>query len=213
MLRRLWVIGDSWTDPGWGGWGWQSGWPTLVSRRLGLTLVNSGRGGAGYVNPNGEGWTYPREVTLGGGYNADAVIIWGSINDSAWPLAQLRTVSAQVMTAVRAACPSAALLVYGPQYWDTQPWPGMALMTAEVRASAQEAGALFIDPLLWMQGRADLIDKTGHPTQDGHRLLADRVEVDLLWAMGPARRPPEGAPAQTWQSPLSAAAATLLEDA
>jgi lysophospholipase L1-like esterase len=217
MPRRLWVVGDSWTDPAWGGWGWEAGWPTLVARRLGLDLVNSGKGGSGYVNVNGAGWTYPREVELGGGGGADAVIVWGSINDAAYTGPAVQAAAARTLAAIRAACPEAVLLVYGPQYWDTPPWPGLAVITAAVRAAAQAAGAVFVDPLLWMQGRADLIDGTGHPNQAGHRLLADRIDEDLLFAMGPERASStpswDGGYPAPWTSPYAAAAATLLEDA
>jgi hypothetical protein len=215
--RRLWVIGDSWTDPAWGGWGWEAGWPTLVAQRLGLDLVNSGRGGAGYVSPNGAGWTYPLEVARGAGVGADAVIVWGSVNDSAQNPATVGTVAAELYAGIRVACPGAVLLVYGPQYWDSTPWPGLAPIRDAVRASAVAAGAVFVDPLLWMQGRADLIDGTGHPTQEGHRFLADRIDEDLLFALGPARGASgvdyAGGYAAPWTSPYAAAAATLLEDA
>lgn len=217
MPRRLWVIGDSWTDPAWGGWGWEAGWPTLVARRLGLDLANTGKGGAGYVSPNGVGWTYPLQVDTRAGAGADAVIVWGSVNDSAQTPAAVQAAASRVYAGVRALCPAAVLLVYGPQWWDTTPWPAMAGLTRAVRDAAQNAGALFVDPLMWMQGRADLIDGTGHPTQGGHRLLADRIDEDLLFAMGPERASAtpswDGGYPAPWTSPYAAAAATLLEDA
>ncbi len=213
MARRLWVLGDSWTDPSWGGWAWEAGWPALIARRLGLTLVNTGRSGAGYVSPSAEGATYVTQAASGAGAGADAVIVWGSLNDYAQPTAQVRSASAQTHAALRAACPGAVLLVYGPEYWDTQPWPGVYAARQQVRASAQEAGALFVDPILWMQGRGDLIDTTAHPNQAGHRLIAGRVELDLWWALGPSRGDTSphwtGGYRHPWVSPLAAAAATM----
>jgi hypothetical protein len=181
---RLWVIGDSWTDPSYGGWGWSCGWPERVAARFGMGLVNSGCGGSGYVRTGSpSGLNHPMQAARGAGAGADLAVLWGSINDlvaEADPQ-QVHDNAAGALALVRAVlAPGAPIIVYGPQGTDA-PIPDLMLAHRDAVASAAfEAGALFGDPLLWMQGRGDLLDpSTHHPTCDGHAYLADRVAADL----------------------------------
>jgi lysophospholipase L1-like esterase len=181
-MTRLWVLGDSWTDPAFAG-RWADGWPTLVAARLGAGLVNSGAAGAGYAQLNGAGINYPIQAARGAGAGADAVIVWGSVNDWTQPPDAVAAAAAATYRLLRAACPGAPLVVYGPQFWADQPPPDLVAVAAAVHAAAADAEATYGDPLLWMRDRPDLIDGSGHPTADGHAHLADRLAPGLLWAL------------------------------
>lgn len=185
MTGHLWVIGDSWTDPARGGSGWRVGWPSLVAARLGLGLVDSGAGGQGY-SPETGSLCFPVQVARGSGVGAAAVIVWGSVNDRSYDPAGVRAAAEETYRMIRRGCPGAPLLIYGPQWWHTTPAPELAATTAAVAAAAAAAGAVFVDPHDWMQGRPDLMDDSGnHPNAAGHLLIADRVELDLLFALAP----------------------------
>lgn len=198
----LWVVGDSWSDPGFDGtalWGW----PWLVADRLGLGLRNSAQGGAGYVRVNSSGWTFPIEVARYAG-PADVVVVFGSVNDAApdgsgGTPAQVADAAVATLTAIRRAAPEAALLVLGPQYWGTPPEAELAALSAlaaGIRSAAAVAGGTFIDALGWMVGRADLIGGDNHPNPAGHRHLADLITplVAALLAL-PRGAAPADAPA------------------
>lgn len=220
MTGRLWVLGDSWTDPEWFAWGWSAGWPTLVAQRLGLGLVNSGSSGAGYAWANSERELFGVEAARGIGAGADAVIVWGSVND--WANGQtpaaVGAAAADTYRLLRALCPGAPLLVYGPQWWETPPDAGMYPHRDAVRDAAADAGAPFVDPLHWFAGRPDLLDAAGwfgHPTRAGHAAIADRVAVDVLFALLPIADTEPIPDTAGWPAPweLTSPATLIAEEA
>lgn len=205
MTGHLWVIGDSWTDPARGGTGWRDGWPVLVAARLGLGLVNSGVGGQGYSPATGSAH-YPVQAARGTGAGAVAVIVWGSVNDRTSDPDSVREGAEHTYRLLARSCPGAPILVYGPQWWDTEPTPDLAPTRAAVAAAAEEAGLPYVDTYRWMRGRDDLMDDSGnHPNPEAHRLLADRIAPDLLWALATATPPtPTASDTSTvgWPIPL-----------
>lgn len=173
-MRRLWVIGDSWTDPSYGGWAWACGWPQRVADALGLGLVNSGSGGSGYAAVNASNVSHPIQAARGAGAGADVVVLFGSVNDQAFDPAYVRLGAERALRMVRAACPAAAVIVAGPQYWDAEPPAALYPVRAAVARAAAEhpAPVRWLDPLRWLRGRPELLDAQNHPTCDGHALLA-----------------------------------------
>lgn len=185
MTSRLWVIGDSWTDPTYGGWGWTCGWPQQVAAALGWALINSGRSGAGYAQPGNDWATFGSIAARGDGVGADVVIVAGSRNDPDTGQSQQAIANGAEHTyrLIRAACPDALLLVIGPQGTSIAPSAELLRTVATVRAAALDAGAAWVDPTGWLRGRPDLLDMPdGHPLCAGHDLLADRIAPELLRA-------------------------------
>jgi len=189
--RLLWVLGDSWTDPSGDGWAWK--WPRLVSLRLGLGLVNSGRGSAGYVAAyNPEAISFPVQAARGVGAGAALVVAFGSINDNAEDPERVHAGAVDTFRMIRLACPDAPLVVFGPQTVDGPPWPRLPAIRAAVESAARDAGATFVDVLDWLQGRPELSGDPTHPNPDGHAFLADLIAPILLAHLQPAADGPPG---------------------
>lgn len=180
---RLWVLGDSWTDPRTYLWSPSSNWIAVLAARLGVGVVNSAASGAGYLrNP---GTTIPMQAAQGFGVGADAVIVFGSVNDpgQGFPAPDVGAAAAVTFGLIRRACPGAPLLVVGPQ-WNADP-PPQALVDcrAAVAAAAATVGADFVDPSGWFTGRQELMLDAWHPIPAGHVLVADRLEHDVALAL------------------------------
>lgn len=189
MSRRLWTIGDSWADPGWASWSSTGSWPAIVGRKLGLAVTSTASSGAGYSVPNPSGITLHSQATRGVGPGVDAVVCFGSVNDwhAAATPAQVGAAAAAAYAAIRESYPAAPLLVYGPQWWDAFPEVRLLDLRDAVATAAIAAGALFVDPSRWMLGRGSLLDYPvgGHPNPSGQDFLAQRIAVDVLFALRP----------------------------
>lgn len=202
MSAPLWVLGDSWADPQSYTWAAASGWPSLLAARLGLGLVNSAVGGGGYCN----GYSYPQQAARGAGAGAGALLCWGGINDRGWPVEEVYQGARTTYGLLRRLCPSAPLLVVGPE-WGADERPAVLLeRIAAVRRAAAEVGAQFVDSSDWLLGRFDLMLDAIHPTPEGHRLVAEALAPELLWllatAPGPSR--PGELEAGGWPAPYAA---------
>jgi lysophospholipase L1-like esterase len=176
-------LGDSYTS-GWNGAGLDSrGWPAIVAAARGWKVVNLAVPGTGFMNP---GWTnepigsrvdatirqHPRIVFVAGGHN-----------DSRWTAAATSQAAGRVIDRLHAALPGALIVVIGPIWQDGRPPLRCLLLRDALRRKASAVGALFIDPLAerWFTGTSHrFIAADGfHPTDAGHRYLANRVLADL----------------------------------
>lgn len=186
MTARLWVLGDSWEDPRTYPWAPACGWPSLLTRRLRLGLVNSGTAGSGYAAVRVAPPNFPAQAAQGAGAGADVVIVFGSLNDPADGRTPDEVTDGAAITfeLIRRLCPAATLIVCGPQ-WGALPIPPELFAARDaVAAAATDAGALFVDVSRWLQGRPDLILPDGfHPNPGGHALLADRLTPEVLFAV------------------------------
>jgi lysophospholipase L1-like esterase len=188
MTPFLWALGDSWTDPASSG-GVGTGWAQIVADRLGVGIVNSAVGGAGYAVLTSSGSSFPVQAARGAGVGASLVVVFGSVND---PLLsrtpdEVRDGATVTYGLLRRLCPGAPLLVIGPQ-WGAAPIPAALLAARDaVRSAAAAAGADFVDPSGWLLGRTDLLLDANHPNRLGHVLLADRVEHDVALLLEVAR--------------------------
>jgi len=174
----LGVYGDSYTaGPAW--WAPGAGWATRVAQWTGALVVNRAVGGTGYVqDPEGRG-SIEAQARLHPVRDADVLAVFGSINDhwtGAITPAEVGAAATATYAALRAAAPTARLLVVGPQ-WPATPPPTLLLQQRDaVRAAAQQAGALWLDASGWLAGRPDLIASDGvHANDDGQALLAERI--------------------------------------
>lgn len=188
-MPLLWVVGDSWSDPGYAGdcrWGW----PWLVGRRLGWGVRNSAQGGAGYVTVNGAGWTFPVQVARFAG-PADVVVVVGSVNDLGCDPAAVGEAAADCYRVIGVAT-GAPLLVVGPQSAGPPPVE-LGLLRDAVAGAAAQVGAVFCDALEWTAGRPELIDPASHhPSPAGQAFLADTLAPVLGGMLTGAPPGPDG---------------------
>ena len=176
-------LGDSYTS-GWNGAGVGSrGWPRLVAAARDWRTVNLAVPGTGFIN---RGWTNQpvgSRVSAAIRRGPDIVVVAAGHNDSRWSAAATSKAADKVIHRLRAALPEAVLVIVAPI------WPGANApqrcrdLRDHLRRTAAEADAIFIDPLAdgWFSGsRQRLIGADGiHPTNAGHRFMAQRVLAAL----------------------------------
>ena len=190
---RILVIGDSYTAGGREGGAGTAGWAHLVARDLAeagrrVTLEVAAAGGSGYVR------TGPRHTTFvqlaqRTRSQRDLVVFFGSRNDIA-AAPEVQAAAEAAFATVRAASPGAQVLVVGPPWVDAHPPDYIVADRDAVAAAARAAGVPFVDPMAegWFTGRAGTFIGKGsiHPTDAGHRYLADLIRPRIESLLSPA---------------------------
>jgi lysophospholipase L1-like esterase len=177
------IIGDSQTSgTRFGGEG-RANWVKLISTRLTsaghlVDLRVSGQGGSGYSNVGTSGTTFVSEATRLVNGDTDAVVFFGSNNDSSAG-SDLTAAVYAALDSVRRVAPKARILVVGPAWPRSEPYSVEVLSISEIlRDCAMSAGVAFIDPLAenWFTDTPGVVGADGvHPTDLGHRIIADRL--------------------------------------
>lgn len=176
------VLGDSYTS---GSPQDTREWPAIVSSDLHIVIQNLAVGGTGLVavNPQLPGSTpfVGRAKLISP--RARVVLVFGSRNDAGFSAATCKAAALRTFRAVRSVNRSAALVVVSAAWVNGNP-PKSILDTRDgVREAARAVGAEYIDPIQqgWFgQGVPGLIGADGvHPTNAGHRLLAEKMEAIL----------------------------------
>ncbi|MBA2381895.1 MAG: SGNH/GDSL hydrolase family protein [Chloroflexi bacterium] len=180
---RVVFVGDSFTT-GWNGAGIGTrGWPAIVGRARGWTTRNLAVAGTGFVNPGWTGQTIGSRVAAAIRARPDIVFVAGGHNDSRWSAATTSTAAIRVIDRLHAALPDAVLVIVAPIWQNGSPPSRCLILRDRLRQKAAAIGAIFIDPLAegWFSGPSHrLIGGDGlHPTDAGHRYLAERVLADL----------------------------------
>lgn len=175
-------MGDSYAGgSGMGG----NGDANLASRlaaRYGWRVTNVAVGGTGYVLA-GPAAPYPAQLRpLREAGPTDLVIIEGSRNDANQDPLRITTAAVELYRQVHEIQPAAQLVVVGPIAPTATTVPPNILRARDaVHVAADTAGIPFIDPLAdsWLD-RQEWIGRDGvHPTDDGHRQMAERLEATL----------------------------------
>ena len=199
---RLIVMGDSYTE-GTGATTAFLGLPDVLSRRVNMTDTwASGSGGTGYLNV-GAALTPPR-VKLRDrvqtdviAHNPRVVVIAAGVNDAAYAAADVGVEAGLLYDAILTGLPNVELLIVGP-WWprnsSTLAAPRVAIRDA-LKAAALARGLYFIDSIAeeWItgtgtvaapkrDGNADIYisGDTTHPTDAGHKYLAERLAGHML---------------------------------
>lgn len=194
-LSRVAVISDSYTTgTDLGGLG-ANGWPALVWQMLAdggrpVTADVAAEGRAGYGVRGDHNSTFG-DLTARAVRPDDALVVFfGSRNDQPVDAVQVAVLARDAFELARRRAPTARLLVIGP------PWPtaDVPLRITQIRDAlamvAMASGARFIDPLVerWFVGRPELIAVDGvHPTDTGHRYLAERIAALIATELPPVR--------------------------
>jgi lysophospholipase L1-like esterase len=176
------VIGDELTGgPAEDGDG-ATGWPRIVESELradgyDVTVDVSMGDGSGYTEPGEVGATFgQRAETAPPGY--DLVVFVGGASDEAG-LQVVEEAAYRAYLSVWDVTDTTYMLVVGPATFDADPPPSVLTTRQAVLAASQRAGIPFIDPIRqgWLQGQdGDLVDEDDvHPTEAGHRRVADRI--------------------------------------
>lgn len=183
-------LGDSYTS-GWKGVGrGANSWAAIVTNTLGGRMVNLAVPGAGFVRGGiyggTEGDRVGRKLSAAIAAAPDIVFLAAGYNDASYPRSRVLAAARDVVLRLRAALPTARIVVIGP-WWpgpDATPPATLLALRDQLRTDAVRIGALFIDPYAegWFSGANQQLigaDQT-HPTTLGYRTIAQRV----LLAMG-----------------------------
>lgn len=189
--RRVVVIGDSYTEGSAEGGRGADSWPALVwgKMRRNYTPVVAhvaAEGGAGYVQPGQQGHVFIDLLDGVVDVNTDLVVFFGSRNDGLAPPGELESAARDTFAKAKEMAPAAQLLVIGP-VWPSPEIPAQFFTMRDVlRVQAEQAGGSFVDPLAegWLQDMPQDIGADGiHPTDEGHKLLAARIEPVIQKAL------------------------------
>lgn len=179
---RVLVFGDSWTwgaaasDP-------TSGYAYLVADLIGGETIVNGEPGSGYLRQGRFGHTYGERIAaLDPASAPDAVIIQGSINDRKLGAPGYREAVTAAWDALAQTYPDATIIVLGPAPHHLPIGKGTARIDRDLRDLAAARGWWYISPIeqAWITeaNYRDVIDvEVGnkHPSDAGHRYLADRL--------------------------------------
>jgi lysophospholipase L1-like esterase len=176
-------LGDSYTT-GWnrGGVG-ARGWPQIVGGTRGWQTVNLAVAGTGFVNRGSTNQPVRSMVAEAIRQRPDIVFVAAGHNDTHWTGAVTGEAADDVVERLHRALPEAVLVIVAP-IWHTGHPPARSVgLRDHLRREAAAIGAVFIDPLGegWFAGSAHrFIGRDGvHPTDAGHRHIAELVLADL----------------------------------
>lgn len=180
------VFGDSWT------YGSAATVPTdgyayrLADLISGETIVDGVRG-SGYLKPGLDGPAFGERIAaLDPALSPDLIILQGSINDREQGEAGYREAVTAAWDAMAARYPSATIVILGPAPHELPIGAGTLRIDADLSALAGARGWWYISPVVenWIteQNYLQLIDvEVGrkHPSDEGHRYLAEHVAAAL----------------------------------
>lgn len=194
-LSRVAVISDSYTTGtdlgGLGPNGWPAlAWPMLADQGRPVTADVAAEGRAGYGVRGDHNSTFG-DLTARAVRPDDALVVFfGSRNDQPVDALEVAGLARTAFELARRRAPTARLLVIGPP-WPTADVPLRVIQIRDALATVAEAsGARFVDPLVerWFVGRPELIAIDGvHPTDTGHRYLAERIAGLIAAELPPVR--------------------------
>lgn len=194
-VSRVAVVSDSYTTgTDLGGLG-TNGWPALAWQILAgqgrpVTADVAAEGRAGYGVRGDHNSTFG-DLTARAVRPDDALVVFfGSRNDQPVEAVDVAGLARSAFELARRQAPSARLLVIGPP-WPTADVPVRVIQIRDALAKvARASGARFVDPIAegWFVGLPDLIAVDGiHPTDTGHRYLADRIAGLIAAQLPPVR--------------------------
>lgn len=190
---RVLVFGDSWT------YGAAASAPTLgyaalLAELIGGETIVDGEPASGYLREGHFGNTFgARIAALDPGLSPDLVIVQGSINDRRLGTSGYREAVTDAWDALSALYPDAAIVVLGPAPHALPVAKGTARIDRDLGELAASRGWWYISPIEreWItEGNylavIDVDEGRRHPSDDGHRYLAEQVASALAELAAPA---------------------------
>lgn len=182
---RVTVVGGAFTAPTTYGGRGAAGWPEIVGSAYGWQTTVLADDGAGYLTRGAGGLDLPGFRQQIDASRPDLVVIAGGRADVGQnsPTA-IATAARNFLDGVRADLPGPRIVVLGPVATDETPPAGATRVRDALRTAVTSVpNTTFIDPLTenWFANApSGAIASDGqHPTDVGHRLIADRLRTDL----------------------------------
>ncbi|WP_164701582.1 SGNH/GDSL hydrolase family protein [Modestobacter sp. KNN46-3] len=164
-----------------------AGWPALVAAGSGMTLTLHAAPQAGYVSVGSTGQNYPGLAETGPVPDAAVTLVVGSRNDRSADAATVQANAQEIISDLRAAATSTAIVIVGPIWTDDDAPADILAVRDAVEAAATAAGVTFVDPIAegWFAEPTGLISFDGiSPTDAGHAHLADLITPLVNAALG-----------------------------
>lgn len=173
--KALGVISDSYFEPSYGiGSGYSP--PIELALATGWDVWNGAQGGTGFINNPGSGFTKygsPERLAAIEAMDIDALLVNGTINDHAYPVADVKAAMIQFYADVAEIKPGVPIVQVGIEpvtYPGIAAPPGLAtLVTAQQEAVAASPNVVgYIDPytIPWLTGSGDEGVTDGNGNQD-----------------------------------------------
>jgi lysophospholipase L1-like esterase len=183
---RVTVVGGAFTAPtAFGGRG-AAGWPELVGSAYGWETTVLANDGAGFLTRGNGQLSLPATRPSIAGSRPDLVLIAGGRADVGQAGPDAIAAAARAFVAdVRSDLPRARIVVLGPVATDETPPSGATAVRDALRTAVTSVpNTTFVDPLAenWFANAplGAIAPDGQHPTDVGHRLIADRLRADLV---------------------------------
>lgn len=154
-----------------------SEWPALMQGGREWIVVTDSVGGSGFINGDVEDKDYPSRVEfLSEKFRPNLVVVAGGINDAGkYPTDQIVRAAQETLDGLEVEYPDVDVVLFSP-FTTSEIGPTTADLTAGLRALAKREDIPFIDVSGLFVGKPELIGSdTVHPTDAGHRHLADEI--------------------------------------
>lgn len=159
----------------------EAGWPAIVSARHEWRRDMQGVGGTGFVNGLEERKNFGSRVDDIIAVRPAMVIVAGGGNDYRQDKAKMLSEATAVITRLQKGLPDAKIVLIAPlwlQQEDPESLPDLIDVSKRVAAAT---GVVRIDPAGWLRGQPNLLGADGvHPTDEGHKVLADLIDAALI---------------------------------
>lgn len=173
------VLGDSFTA----GTDQNDGpeWPALLSSRLGWEIVVEAAPRSGYVGSD-EGTDFGDRVDAVVEHPADIVLLAGGISDLNDDVDEVTVAAEEVAVEIIDRLPDAELVIASP-FSNGRPGPVTTGLAERLEQVATDLGVTYLDVTEYLPFGSDLIGDDGvHPSDKGHRKIAQELEQDLTEA-------------------------------
>ena len=175
--KRLVVsnIGDGYTEGTRFGGAHESGWPTLLAKRLHVDTQVNAMARTGYLTGNDYRPTFGTQLTTALASRPDVLLVVGGRSDSTLDPSQVRAAALDLFRRAQQAEPRLKIFAIGPLWDASTPTPGAVAESDAVRSAADEAGVTFVPALTWLHDPAWISQDGITPDNEGHRVLARRI--------------------------------------
>jgi lysophospholipase L1-like esterase len=170
------VLGDSFSSetPGVDG----APWPEILGQELGWDVITDAPRGSGYLVP-GSGMTVPDRVQQTLDLAPDVVVVAAGVSDLSRPVDDVAAAAEEVVVRLRDGLPEGEVVLLSP-FSDGPAGELTTALTVRLEAVAAEQGVAYVDVTDLLPRDQGLLAPDGvHPSEAGHRHVAEAVAVEL----------------------------------
>lgn len=154
-------------------------WPQLVGKALGMKVVLEAADRSGYISP-GRGEPYGDRVDAVLKEDPDVIVVAGGVGDvGAYPTARIATAAEDVVSQLVDGAPDAQVVVVSP-FSNGDPGPFTLEFSSRLKEIAKQQDVPYVNATTWLpMGQGYFGADIYHPTDEGQRQVADRMEAAL----------------------------------